>query len=1136
MADTNASDRWQRIDSLLEEALELDLGEREAFLQQVCEGDKLLRGELESLLKAVEASPAFFEEGALALATPYLGDFGGPTKAPPLETLERLGPYRIVGEIGAGGMSRVYLAERDDGEFARQVAIKVMDAGGADRTEYERRFRAERQILASFDHPSIARVFDGGVTENRRPYLVMEYVSGQPLTSYCSEHELGLEERLELFIQVCGAVQYAHQRLVVHRDLKPSNILVQEGGRVKLLDFGIAKILDTEASGFEAKMPATRTGLLLLTPEYAAPEQLQGREITTATDGYALGVLLYELIAGNRPFQLTGMTPSQVHSAICDEEPKKPSTAMIEGGMAARASWHWPPSRLAGDLDTVVLKALRKQPQKRYGSVWELAEELRRFLAGEPVSARPVGVGERLLRKARRHKRASAIIVVAIVLLALLGALALHARSSARRQAMAAQRFGQEVERIEAILQRAFMAPLHDIRPELNEVRIRMAGIETQMAELRGASRAIGEYALGRGHLGLGEEAMARIHLERAWQSGYTEPRVAYALGLTLSRLYRDALDDLAQVRSKEIREVRRAEIETEFRDPAVRALEAAGQDAFQADFVAASLDFFAGRSEQALQRLESRSRPDPWFHEADLLAGDIHAELQRSAAGSGRKAEAGQSRERAEAAFQRAIEVARSDPRGYEGLCNLWSDVLAQRTYTSQEDLGSVRSAAIASCNRAVEANRDSPHPYFRLGQVERLWATYRMDQGDDPRPFLEPAKRHLEQAATLAPEDARPWVVRGALFRTLATYLSSRGENPVESYDMALASYERATQIDPADHNAHVSRSLAELHLGDFKRGRGEPAEHHFENAVAAARRAAELLPGLASAQVNLGIAYEQLAIIRRDRSAPARDLFETGAAAFGRALAINPEYVVAQFNLAQLLLERGEMELMHKQDPTASVATARPLLKIVLEAWPDFAPTYLMRAQGESLLARWALALGDNPSEELAAAKDWADRGAAIRGSDPEIFVDAARVYLISARWRLDQEQPLEVVISSAIDFLDSALNMHPRLATAHQLIAEAYWLRARELRRRSADPRQALEAGLGAARRALEESPTDADSHLQVARLEEQWASWLGDSGGDPANKLAAARGAVEKTLALRSGYSPAEEILRRLDDP
>ncbi len=325
---------------------------------------------------------------------------------------ERIGPYRIVRPLGAGGMAEVYLAERADEHFEQQVALKLLRPGKATE-EVIRRFHQERQIVASLNHPHIARLFDGGLTAGDQPYFAMEYVDGLPIDSYCDQHQLSVEARLRLFVVVGQAVHYAHRNLLVHRDLKPANIFVTGDGQVKLLDFGIAKLLQAE-SRFSA--PLTRTGSSWMTPEYASPEQVLDRPLTTASDQYQLGLLLFELVTGQRPYSVKERSLIEVARAICEQEPQRPSTVVFrpaEGSPAeALAAWsaarRTTPKRLRrqlrGDLDAIILKALRKEPESRYPSVEQLAEDVERFLSGRPVLARADSLGYRVRKFVERHR------------------------------------------------------------------------------------------------------------------------------------------------------------------------------------------------------------------------------------------------------------------------------------------------------------------------------------------------------------------------------------------------------------------------------------------------------------------------------------------------------------------------------------------------------------------------------------------------------------------------------------------------------------------------------------------------------------------------------------------------------------
>ena len=392
--------RWTRIQTLFDAALERDPDERDAFLQTACADDPDLLAEVRSLLAAdAEAHPMLDSLALDAIALP--ADLL-PAGILPAEG-ERVGPYRIVEPLGRGGMGAVFLAERADGQFEQRVALKLI-RGGAASTQIVRRFQSERQILARLHHPHIARLLDGGLTEDGQPYFAMEYVDGVPLDAYCDAHDASIDERIQRFRMVCEAVQYAHRRLVVHRDLKPSNILVTEGGSVKLLDFGIAKMLAGDDATSDPAL--TQTGHAVMTPAYAAPEQVQHAPVTTATDVYALGVVLYELLAGQRPFDLAGRPPADIERIVGEQAPPPPSTV-------APPEWQ---RALRGDLDTICRKALRKEPERRYASPEQLADDLERHLDGRPVRAQPDTVGYRTRKFLRRH-RTGVVTATAVVLL-----------------------------------------------------------------------------------------------------------------------------------------------------------------------------------------------------------------------------------------------------------------------------------------------------------------------------------------------------------------------------------------------------------------------------------------------------------------------------------------------------------------------------------------------------------------------------------------------------------------------------------------------------------------------------------------------------------------------------------------------
>lgn len=399
------AERWSQIEALFHAAMDVDERARTEWLRTRCAEDDGLFDEVNSLLRhempAEEQIRYLIEDAASRIETkskkpqgPGVGD--------------NIGPYHLIKEIGSGGMGVVYLAARTDPQFFQTVAIKVL------RREFDAsilasRFLRERQILATLNHPNIARVLDGGSTVDDTPYLVMEFISGKPITVYADEKQLSIEDRIRLFQRVCAAVQHAHRNLVIHRDLKPGNVLVAENGEPKLLDFGIAKLLGPELLPME--LPPTETQWRLMTPDYASPEQLRGELLTTATDVFSLGVLLYQLLTGERPFRFQTRDPFEWVETICSRDPALPSTA---ARLTPRER-----KQMQGDLDQIVMKALRKEPERRYGSALRLSDDLEHFLNGEPVDAHKGTIRYRTTKWAHRHRLM--IAMASLVCVALVG-------------------------------------------------------------------------------------------------------------------------------------------------------------------------------------------------------------------------------------------------------------------------------------------------------------------------------------------------------------------------------------------------------------------------------------------------------------------------------------------------------------------------------------------------------------------------------------------------------------------------------------------------------------------------------------------------------------------------------------------
>ena len=556
-------DRWQRVKAIFDDALDQDTSARGAFLDDACDGDSELRAEVEALLASDDVSQPFLkppvEGAAIGLLTEaYERD----------DTGTRVGRYRLQERLGAGGMGTVHRAVRDDGAFDQQVAVKLIKRGMA-TDDILQRFRQERQTLAHLEHAHIARLIDGGATDDGTPYLVLEYVEGQPIHRYCDERKLSVPERLKLFRTVCAAVQHAHRSLIVHRDLKPGNILVTNDGVAKLVDFGIAKILTGD--GLDAGQAVTATEQRMMTPQYASPEQIRGEPITTSTDVYSLGVILYELLCGHRPYHIGG-SPREAERLICDVDPTTPSVAAARiedvgkrnGGGAtltpasiSRARSTHPEElrrHLRGDLDTIVLTAMHKDRQMRYPSVERLADDIDRYLTGLPVLAHRDSVGYRASKFVRRHK--APVIACAIALLSLIGGV-IGTTTGLVRTAAALERVEREketarlearkAERINEFLQ-GMLAAADPGNPN-REVSVRevldsaSARLDRELAE-EPIVRAALHNTIGTTYLALGLYEQADMHLSGALEltrAAYDAPHPDLV----------DCLDDLGELRAE---------------------------------------------------------------------------------------------------------------------------------------------------------------------------------------------------------------------------------------------------------------------------------------------------------------------------------------------------------------------------------------------------------------------------------------------------------------------------------------------------------------------------------------------------------------------------------------------------------
>ena len=619
-------EKWKIVKEIFNSAIDRPPGDRASFVLERARGDQAIIEEVTALLQADEEAGDFIGSPTVAVSQLIADEIEMAGK--------QIGPYVIEREVGRGGMGAVYEAVRADEHFEKRVAIKLIKRG-FDTDDIVRRFRHERQILAALDHPHITRLLDGGATDDGLPYLVMDFVEGRPLVKYCREEQLSLTERLRLFLHVCSAVTYAHQNLVIHRDIKPSNIIVTADGLPKLLDFGIAKLITPESTE-----TLGRSGAQMMTPEYASPEQVLGLPVSTAADIYSLGVLLYELLTERRPYRVKTSSALEAIKVITDSVPVKPSLVVTQDGRAHGLGSALS-SQLRGDLDNIVLMAIRKEPQRRYSSVEQFAADIERHLKGMPVIARIDTLGYRASKFVQRHTAAVAAGTGLVVALA-------SGLAATRRQAKIARRQRDKAEKVNQFLQKMLAsANPREVGRDVKVTDVLSMAAESIESDFDGQPEIIADLdnTLGLTYLSLGRFDLAEKHLQRSLETRLaTYPRSSIEVAASLNNYGKLLVEkgDLAEAEP--------------FYEEAIHSFRRhRGDNGLELAKVLENIAYLAGlqgRHDESIERYEDVLRI------FQRVLGENHPEVARIMGRLGSVMTVMDKRERAEPLHRRALEI----------------------------------------------------------------------------------------------------------------------------------------------------------------------------------------------------------------------------------------------------------------------------------------------------------------------------------------------------------------------------------------------------------------------------------------------------------------------------------------------
>ena len=1030
--------------------------------------------------------------------------------------------YVNVRFLGQGGMGVVFLAI--DARLRREVAIKFVRGDDADHVG---RLIVEARNQAKVAHERICKVYEVGEVEGK-VYIAMQYIAGKPLGQLAGE--LTLEQKVMLVRGAAEGLHEAHREGIIHRDVKPSNIMVErsDDGEIRpyVMDFGLAR------SAQEAG--TTQSGTLLGTPRYMAPEQAHGAaaKLDRRADVYSLGATLYHLVTGQPP--IGGETVAEVIANLVATEPRPPRA--IDPSIPI-------------DLEAIMVKCLEKDRSARYDSARALADDLGRFMNGDPVLARPAGTWYRMRKRLAKHRRLVAASAVALLLVLVAVGWAIKTRVQAAERERLARRFTEKVERIDATARYSALSPRHDLRGDRKAIRAAMDEIRQDIDDAGAAAAGPGHYALGRGYLALDDDASAKRELDTAWQSDFHEPQVAYALALVMGRLYQQGLLAAERIEDKERRETRKQAIEKQYREPALDYLKLSkGAEVPSQAYVAALVAYYEGRFDEALNHLDAIGDKLSWFYEAPELRGDILLARALTFRHQGKSEPARRDFEAGRNAYAAAAASGESVPAVYTSLGDLEYAAMAMAVYGEGD--------VVPPCDRALTATANAlataPDHYEALvlrARVRRTLAEYQANQGMEVEDLLADALADAQRAVTVSSLRPQAQQELTEIYWRWGKVRRDRNQDPREQLRKAVAASE---DIQSADRDAayHHQRGLIFSVWADYEAQVGADSQANRSQAIAAYTTAIRMNERMHEAWMNLGNDLFQRASLPRATD-PDGDL-QRALEAFGHAKSINPEHWVPFFyegRIYQLFAQRKRArgidsspdldrardayqgglainaKVSHLHNGIGVVlldrakaawdrgAVPEPLLEQALASFQQAiacAPKqeYGYGNVGEALAQRawYRLARGEDPRADVAAAVGALNQAIERNPDEQPFLADLAMADTIAATYDVEHGLDPDPSLRRASSSSRTAIDKHPNDSQSQRYLGEALGLVARFHARQGRGKVDEFQAAADAFGKAIALDPENQDTQLAFGHFCRAWAVFQRDMGGDPGASL------------------------------
>lgn len=991
--------------------------------------------------------------------------------------------YEFLGFLGQGGMGMVFRAR--DRRLGREVAIKFVRS---DDERFLQRFMVEARAQARVEHEHVCKVFEVGEVEGR-VFIAMQHLAG---TSLDQATDLTLEQKVIVLRDAALGVHAAHMVGIIHRDLKPSNLMVEraEDGacRTYVMDFGLAR---------EWNQEVTETGSVLGTPLYMSPEQARGEvsSLDRRTDIYSLGATLYHALSGRPP--LAGANPLEVLSAI--------ATSDIPSMRLGNPD-------LPRDLDAIVLKCLEKERSRRYASARAFAEDLERFLAGDPVLARPTGLLYRLQRRLRKHKQLALVGAAALTVVLVALGMALKTRRDAGRREQLAQQFAESMGRIEGLARYSALSPQHDIRPDLESVREEMTRVEQAMAAAGALANGPGNYALGRGHLTLDDSEKAIEHLQLAWDAGFRAPRVAYALGDVLGRSLQDQRLEAERIADPARRRARLEDLEATLRVRVLSFLrQARGSDAPAPAYLEALMASYEGRTDEAITRLDALEHQLPWFYEAPLLRGQLLQSRGWNFWNRGNPKAAEADFEAGRRALAAAALSGRSAPVVYAAQARLEEDAFYLEKW-SQGHVMAAYERGLQAVDTALRVQADHvPSLILKAGLLDAR-ADFTLGRGEQADALVEQAVRIARQALAAGPARVDAWRALGKAYYQWGSARLNQNQDPTEPFTLGLSAFE---SISPEKRDYQVENHLGLIHQlwSDFEDQRGRDPQAHLNGAIAAYGRATRMEPYQLPAWINLATCLQQRAAAPRANQ-PETDL-QGALEALDQAQHLNPRHFVPYFVRGKVLLQRALIARARGADPGPDLRRSVEANRQGLAINPRIPNLHNGLGMALLELAQGAWDGGGDPGPASAQAAAAFRQAMTVAPRQVFGYLNLGDLLIRKARW--EQHRVAGAALTEAGAVLRKGLQVAPGDLATLKNLGRIEAVRLESSLGAGGDPTRHWRQGEALFQRVLSQDAGNAIAWNYLGELRSAFARWQGRQGQATQASFERARQAFAKAL-------------------